>query len=129
MKLLFTVLACLINVNIFSQTIPTNSNYNEGVVWENVFTEGPSGKVNRGIVDSQGNCIVVFMPDDQTRIHKIHGETGDLIWSITINNKVGFGVSELVENNQSDYIISGGSGNTQERWIARINGDNGEYLG
>ena len=105
MRLLFTALTCLISVNIFSQTIPTNSNYNEGVVWENVFTDGPSGKVNRGIVDSQGNCIVVFMPDNKTRIHKIHGETGDLIWSITINNKVGFGVSELVENDQSEHYI------------------------
>lgn len=127
-RLFITALACFFCLSIFAQIIPTNSNYNEGVVWENVFTEGPSGKVNRGIVDSQGNCIVVFMPDDQTRIHKIHGETGDLIWSITVNNKVGFGVSELVENNQSDYIISGGSGNTQERWIARINGDNGEII-
>ena len=128
MRLLLNVLACFFCWSTFAQTIPANSNYNEGVIWESVFTEGPSGKVNRGIVDSQGNCIVVFMPDNKTRIHKINGDTGDLIWSITINNKVGFGVSELVGNDHSDYIISGGSGNSQERWIARVNGDNGDII-
>tara|TARA_Y100001954_G_C15805591_1_gene602459 strand:- start:306 stop:1682 length:1377 start_codon:yes stop_codon:yes gene_type:complete len=128
MRLLFIVLACFYCFSLNSQIIPSTSNYNEGIVWESVFTEGPSGKVNRGIVDSQGNCVVVFMPDDITRVHKINGNTGELIWSININNKVGFGVSELVENNQIDYILSGGSGNSQERWIARINGDTGTII-
>jgi hypothetical protein len=56
------------------QIVPTNSSYNENIVWENVFTNGPEGKVNRGIVDSDGNCAVVFMPENTSRIHKINGK-------------------------------------------------------
>ena len=45
-----------------------------------------------------------------------------IIWSININNTVGFGVTEIYENSRCDYIISGGIGSTQERWVSRING-------
>ena len=31
------------------------------------------GKVNRGIVDSEGNCAVIFMPPNMSRVHKIDG--------------------------------------------------------
>ena len=111
-----------------AQIIPDNSYYNENIIWESVFTEGNSGKVNRGLVDSDGNIAVVFMPDNQSRVHKINGENGELIWSITINNTVGFGITEINDNNRVDYIVSGGSGNTQERWMARLNGDNGSII-
>ena len=100
MRLFITALACVLLFGqlLLKQFLQTQITMKE-VVWETVFTEGPSGKVNRGIVDSHGNCIVkLFMPDNKTRIHKIDGDTGELIWSITINNKVGFGVSELIEN-------------------------------
>jgi len=110
------------------QIVPTNSSYNENIVWENVFTNGPEGKVNRGIVDSDGNCAVVFMPENTSRIHKINGENGALIWSITIENTIGFGISEIKENNRVDYLVSGGSGETQERWLCRLNGDNGSII-
>ena len=111
-----------------AQIIPDNSDYNQNIIWENVFTQGNPGKVNKGLVDSDGNLAVVFMPDNQSRIHKINGQNGQLIWSITINNTVGFGITEINDNNRADYIVSGGSGNTQERWMARINGDDGSII-
>ena len=111
-----------------AQIIPDNSDYNQNIIWESVFTEGNPGKVNRGLVDSDGNLAVIFMPDNQSRIHKINGQNGELIWSVTINNTVGFGITEINDNNRVDYIVSGGSGNTQERWLARLNGDNGSII-
>ena len=111
-----------------SQNIPAISYYNENIIWENVFTEGNAGKVNRGIVDSEGNAAVIFMPDNQSRIHKINGETGSLIWTKTIQNTVGFGISEINYNDRIDYLVCGGSGATQERWMARLNGDNGSII-
>ena len=111
-----------------SQIIPESSDYNQNIVWQNVFTEGNAGKVNRGLVDSDGNIAVVFMPDNQSRIHKINGQNGELLWSKTINNTVGFGITEINDNNRVDYIVSGGSGNTQERWMARLNGDDGSII-
>ena len=117
-----------INLDVNAQIIPDFTAHNENIVWESVFTDGSPGKVNRGIVDSDGNAIVLFMPESQSRIHKINGVSGDLIWSININNTVGFGVTEIYENSRCDYIISGGIGSTQERWVSRINGDNGETI-
>lgn len=111
-----------------SQNIPAISYYNENIIWENVFTEGNPGKVNRGIVDSEGNAAVIFMPDNQSRIHKINGETGSLIWTKSIQNTVGFGISEINDNDRIDYLVCGGSGATQERWMARLNGDNGSII-
>ena len=111
-----------------AQIIPDNSDYNQNIIWESVFTEGNPGKVNRGLVDSDGNLAVVFMPDNQSRVHKIDGQNGELIWTTTINNTVGFGITEINDNNRVDYIVSGGSGNTQERWMARLNGDNGSII-
>ena len=122
------ILLLFIPVINSAQIIPDNSDYNQNIIWESVFTEGNPGKVNRGLVDSDGNLAVVFMPDNQSRIHKIDGQNGELIWSITLNNSVGFGITEINDNNRVDYIVSGGSGNTQERWMARLNGDNGSII-
>ena len=72
----------------------------------NVFTNGPSGKVNRGLVDSDGNCAVIFMPPNMSRIHKINGANGQLIWTKSISNTVGFGITEIHDSNRVDYIIS-----------------------
>jgi outer membrane protein assembly factor BamB len=108
--------------------IPTSSGYNENIEWENVFTDGPPGKVNRAVVDSDGNAVVIFMPDNQSRIHKIDGNTGERIWTVTIDNTVGFGISEIKDAGRSDYIASGGIGETQERWVARLNGDDGSTM-
>ena len=90
LTLIFMFLGTII---VYGQIVPENSFYNENILWENVFTNGPAGKVNRGIVDSDGNCAVVFMPENMSRIHKINGENGELIWSTTIENKIGFGIS------------------------------------
>ena len=108
--------------------IPISSGYNENIEWEKVFTDGPPGKVNRAVVDADGNAVVIFMPDNQSRIHKIDGNTGERIWTATINNTVGFGISEIKDTGRSDYIASGGIGETQERWVARLNGDNGSTM-
>ena len=35
------------------------------------------------------------MPEDMARIHKVDGSTGQLIWTKNINNKIGFGITEL----------------------------------
>ena len=62
-----------------AQIVPISSGYKENIEWESVFTDGPPGKVNRAVVDSDGNYAVIFMPDDQSRIHKINGNTGERI--------------------------------------------------
>ena len=116
------------NYYLFGQIIPDNSYYNENIIWENVYTNGPAGKVNRGLVDSDGNCAVIFMPDDMSRVHKIDGENGDLIWTKTIENTVGFGIFEINDKNRVDYLISGGFGSTQERWMCRLNGNDGSIM-
>ena len=91
----------------FSQLVPLSTDFNQNIVWQKVFTNGPAGKVNRGIVDSEGNCAVIFMPPNMSRIHKIDGNDGSLIWSKTINNTVGFGITEFYHLGRVDYIISG----------------------
>ena len=45
---------------IYGQIVPENSFYNENIVWENVFTIA-------GKVKSDGNCAVVFMPENMSR--------------------------------------------------------------
>ena len=115
-------------VNLSAQIVPTSSGYNENIEWENVFTDGPPGKVNRAVVDSDGNYAVIFMPDNQSRIHKIDGNTGERIWTVTIDNTAGFGISEINDAGRCDYIASGGIGETQERWVARLNGDDGSTI-
>ena len=117
-----------ISLHASSQIVPSNTEYNQNIEWENVFTSGPEGKVNRGLVDSDGNCALVFMPNNMARVHKVDGNNGQLIWTKTLNNKVGFGISEYYENGRVDYIVCGGSGTTQERWIARLNGDDGTII-
>lgn len=114
--------------NLSAQIIPVSSGYNENIKWEKVFTDGPPGKVNRAVVDSDGNYAVIFMPDDQSRIHKIDGNTGERIWTATIENTAGFGISEINDANRCDLIASGGIGETQERWVARLNGDDGSIM-
>ena len=118
----------LIPFTTFCQLIPNNTNYNQDIVWENVFTNGPSGKVNRGLVDSDGNCAAIFMPPNMSRIHKIDGTNGQLIWTKSISNTVGFGITEIYDSGRVDYIVSGGSGSSQERWISRLNGDDGTVM-
>ena len=114
--------------NLFAQIVPTITGFNENIEWENVFTDGPAGKVNRAVVDSDGNYAVIFMPDNQSRIHKIDGNTGKRIWTVTIDNTAGFGISEINDAGRCDYIASGGIGETQERWVARLNGDDGSTM-
>ena len=123
-SIFFSILSC----KVFCQILPLNTNYNQGIVWESVFTDNPSGKVNRGLVDSDGNCAVIFMPQNMSRIHKIDGNNGQLIWSKSINNTVGFGITEFYDSGRVDYIVSGGIGSSQERWMARLNGDDGSII-
>lgn len=130
-KTLFLLTICFFILNTAltnAQTVPSSSTFNQDIVWENVYTQGNAGKVNRGLVDSDGNAAVIFMPDNESRIHKIDGNTGQLIWSQTINNTVGFGITEINDNNRVDYIVSGGIGNSQERWVARLNGNDGSTM-
>jgi len=115
-------------INLSAQIVPISTGYNENIEWEKVFTDGPPGKVNRAVVDSDGNYAVIFMPDNQSRIHKINGNTGERIWTITIENTAGFGISEINDAGRCDYIVSGGIGETQERWVARLNGEDGTTM-
>ena len=87
-----------------AQIVPTASGYNEDVVWSQVFTQGPAGKVNRGIVDSAGDCVAVSMPEDLARVTKVNGENGVLVWTVTINNRVGFGICEIPGDGHPDYL-------------------------
>ncbi len=114
---------------IAAQIVPSESTYNEGIVWESVFTDGPEGKVNRGLVDSEGHAVCVSMPENQARVHKIDGSDGALIWSVAFNDRVGFGICEIQGNDgQPDYIVTGGAGETQECWLARIEGSDGGLM-
>jgi hypothetical protein len=119
---------CIGFSELSAQIIPLSSGYNQNIEWESVFTDGPPGKVNRAVVDADGNYAVIFMPDEQSRIHKINGSTGERIWTRTIENTAGFGISEIRDEGRSDFIVSGGIGETQERWIARLNGDDGSTM-
>lgn len=127
-KTLILKLVLIFSTKAYCQIIPTITNYNQNIVWEKVFTDGPEGKVNRGLVDTDGNCAVIFMPPNSSRIHKVDGSNGELIWTRSISNTVGFGITELYDSSRVDYIVSGGFGNTQERWIARLNGDDGSTI-
>jgi hypothetical protein len=118
----------IISVNASAQIVPVSTGYNANIEWQNVFTDGPPGKVNRAVADSDGNYAVIFMPDDMSRIHKINGITGERIWTVTIDNTAGFGISEFRDSGRSDYIVSGGIGDTQERWVSRLNGNDGSTI-
>jgi hypothetical protein len=111
-----------------AQITPVSSGYNQNIEWESVFTDGPPGKVNRAVVDSDGNYAVIFMPDNQSRIHKIDGNNGERIWTVSIDNTAGFGITEINDAGRCDYIVIGGIGATQERWVARLNGDDGSTM-
>ncbi|MBO74631.1 MAG: hypothetical protein CMD33_05105 [Flavobacteriales bacterium] len=109
-----------------AQLIPEDSPYNEGIVWESVFTQGPEGKVNRGLVDSEGHAVCVSMPEGAARIHKVNGEDGSLIWDVTFDDRLGFGITEITgADGEPDYVLTGGAGTTQECWLARIDGSDG----
>jgi len=114
--------------NVSAQIVPVSTGFNANIKWQNVFTDGPPGKVNRAVVDSDGNYAVIFMPDDKSRIHKIDGNTGERIWTVTIDNTAGFGISEIRDSGRVDYIVSGGIGETQERWVSRLNGKDGSTM-
>ena len=113
----------------FGQMLPDESSYNEGIVWESVFTEGPEGKVNRGLIDEDGHAVCVSMPENQARIYKVNGEDGSLIWDVVFNNRIGFGITELMGvDGDPDYVVTGGAGATQECWLARIDGSDGNLM-
>ena len=111
-----------------AQVVPTSSSYNADIVWESVYTDGPAGKVNRGVADSEGHIGLVFMPEDMTGIHRIHGETGALLWTRSIKGTVGFGIAVYEAADGPDYIVTGGIGDTQERWMARLDGADGSTV-
>lgn len=123
--LLFCSASCL---SAGAQTIPSETSYNAEVAWAEVFTNGPSGKVNRGIVDSDGHCVAVSMPNNKARIVKADGSNGQQLWATVIDNRVGFGVCEVQGDGHPDYIVSGGTGGSQERWLTRVNGLDGSVM-
>jgi len=118
----------LMSLNASAQIVPVSTGFNANIEWQNVFTDGPPGKVNRAVADSDGNYAVIFMPDDKSRIHKINGITGERTWTVTIENTAGFGISEIRDSGRADYIVSGGIGETQERWVSRLNGNDGSTM-
>jgi hypothetical protein len=118
----------LIPASFLAQVVPTSSTYNADIVWESVFAEGPAGKVNRGVADSEGHIGLVFMPEDVTRVHRIHGETGALMWTRSIEGTAGFGIAVYEAADGPDYIVTGGIGDTQERWMARLDGADGSTV-
>ena len=113
---------------VHGQVVPESSTYNADIVWESVYTQGPAGKVNRGVADSEGHIGLVFMPEDMTRVHRIDGETGALLWSRSIEGTVGFGIEVFEAADGPDYIVTGGIGDSQERWMARLDGADGSTV-
>lgn len=128
MKSISTLLVSMCALLTHAQIVPDASNYNADIAWEEVYTSGPSGKVNRGMVDSQGHCIAVSMPNNKARIVKANGANGQQMWAVTINSRVGFGVCEVEGDGHPDYIVSGGTGSSQERWMTRLNGLDGSVM-
>jgi len=128
MKSISTLLVSMCGLLTHAQIVPDASNYNADIAWEEVYTSGPAGKVNRGMVDSQGHCIAVSMPNNQARVVKANGANGEQIWAVTINGRVGFGVCEVEGDGHPDYIVSGGTGSSQERWLTRLNGLDGSVM-
>ena len=128
MKSISTLLVSMCALLTHAQIVPDASNYNADIAWEEVYTGGPSGKVNRGMVDSQGHCIAVSMPNNKARIVKANGANGQQMWAVTINSRVGFGVCEVEGDGHPDYIVSGGTGSSQERWLTRLNGLDGSVM-
>ena len=128
MKSISTLLVSMCALLTHAQIVPDASNYNADIAWEEVYTSGPAGKVNRGMVDSEGNCVAVAMPNNQARVVKANGADGQQMWSITINGRVGFGVCEVEGDGHPDYIVSGGTGSSQERWLTRLNGLDGSVM-
>ena len=109
-----TILLLVCPLFCAAQLVPESSSYNEDVVWESVFTEGPEGKVNRGIVDTEGHAVCVSMPEGSARIHKINGDDGSLIWEATFTDRLGLGIAEIIgDDGEPDYVVTGGAGSTQ----------------
>ena len=96
----------LIPASFLAQVVPTSSTYNADIEWESVFTDGPAGKVNRGVSDSEGHIGLVFMPEDMTRVHRVHGETGALMWTRSIEGTAGFGIAVYEAQDGPDYILT-----------------------
>ena len=123
----FVVLLLLPLISV-AQIVPESSSYNANIAWESVFSAGPAGKVNRGVADSEGHIGLVFMPEDMTRVHRVNGETGALMWTQSMEGTVGFGIAVYEAPDGPDYIVTGGSGSSQERWMARLDGLDGSIL-
>lgn len=129
MRICIALLTLFVQSLIHGQIVPDESNYNEAIIWEGVYTDGPAGKVNRGLVDLEGHAVCISMPENQARVHKIDGTDGALIWAVTFSNRVGFGICEIPgDDGQPDYIVTGGAGETQECWLARIEGSDGGLM-
>ena len=111
-----------------AQIVPESSTYNADIAWESVFTDGPAGKVNRGVTDSEGHIGLVFMPEGMTRVHRVNGETGALMWTQSMEGTAGFGIAVYEAPDGPDYIVTGGSGSSQERWMARLDGVDGSTV-
>ena len=124
----FSVVRVCFPILVHGQVVPESSTYNADIVWESVYTQGPAGKVNRGVADSEGHIGLVFMPENMTRVHRIDGETGALLWSRSIEGTVGFGIEVFEAADGPDYIVTGGIGDSQERWMARLDGADGSTV-
>ncbi len=122
------LLLLILPVIASAQIVPESSVYNADIAWESVFSNGPAGKVNRGVADSEGHIGLVFMPDDMTRVHRVNGETGALMWTQSIDGTAGFGIAVYEAPDGPDYILTGGAGSSQERWMARLDGADGSVL-
>ena len=71
------------------------------------LTSHTEGKVNRGLVDSEGHAVCVSMPENQARVHKIDGSDGALIWSVTFTDRVGFGICPRAPSFHGLYLKMG----------------------
>ena len=50
MKSISTLLVSMCALLTHAQIVPNASNYNADIAWEEVYTSGPAGKENRGMV-------------------------------------------------------------------------------
>ena len=68
MKIFFTntLIIFILPFSAFCQIVPVNTNYNHGI-YGKMFYKWSNRKVNRGLVDSDSNCAVIFMPPNMSQ--------------------------------------------------------------
>lgn len=110
--------------------IPAQTHYNENIEWQGYYGVPIGEKSNKIVYDEDGNVVVISCPEPSPFVGKVDGSNGGLMWGQHMTDLEGMllGLEEIPGDGRIDYIISGGMGETRERWVARLNGDEGTVI-